>query len=196
MRYQLSVWNMPKLLDAGTMDRSLGSTAVMIPNLRDYLFASPVLGGTFPYVTLKLPAWSGRLLIEPLAGIVLMFPFCLFAFKPFAVKARDDAAWLSNLLAAAVLLNLFPLLRLNMPTMRYLEDVVPCIMLLGVIGMWRMLVLPETAGRRRAIFLAVAIACAAYSIAAGTLLGFTGQYGHFAKFNPALYEHLVARFSF
>ncbi len=155
-RYQLTV------IDLNAMYGQVFSVRYIVDNLHNYLLNLVAIGRTFPFVT---PLAPGRLPgspalsippaeIEPVTGLLVSAPFLVYAILPLvalfgrphrdstseAVAARhareQSPRWLYvGLLCCGAISSLFILLYFY-PTMRQLEDVVPVLALLAVLGFW------------------------------------------------------------
>jgi hypothetical protein len=97
-------------------------------------------------------------------------------------------AWLAAALGVWIA-GAAPLLIMNMTSMRYQNDFTSPLLLLAILGGWRLLAGPATpAGRRAAAWVYVLLALA--TVAAGVLLGFGGYFKHFERHNPGLFYAL------
>lgn len=149
--YQLAGVNLRSHYD------ELFSPAYIFQNLYNYLFNALEFSNTFPFVTMPLGTesfsyFSGPDLYsaEPMAGLVYTFPFLLFAGLPFPGSA-SKRVFVSSLdrgkrlfwrlttlaLGGSFLITFGLLLLFFWAGMRYLEDFLPCLTTLSIIGFWQ-----------------------------------------------------------
>lgn len=152
---------------------------------------------SFPRWVRLPPDYEGR---EPTAGILWCLPVLGFVVAPVARlirraalssdQADDDATsctrrsegmWLTAALLVASLVGSLPVLFLIGSTMRYLADITPALVILAVIGVWRLIAgRPASVARR---ILGLFVALSAFSIAVGVLLALEGYDRHFHMFH-------------
>ena len=154
---------------------------------------------------------------EQITGIVVSTPFLLLAPLPlwfviqYLLKKRkrirgwvaseavitktDELPRLVLSLTGSALLALIPILFFSVATMRYLADVVPLFVLLATIGFWQSYrTMPRNHGQRK-LWVFIILGLAIYSSTVGLLLGITGYYAPFEKFNPELFDKLTRLFT-
>jgi hypothetical protein len=78
-------------------------------------------------------------------------------------------------------------------TMRYLADLTPCLLIVAAIGMWQRGRTLADHARDRRRFSRTVVALAAYSVAVGLLLSFSGYYDHFFTRNHKWFGRLSYR---
>lgn len=168
-----------------------------------------------------IPRWipfrAGYLTPEPVAGLLTVFP-CAWTVPVSVVLAargirrlfssadatgsRSDFwwhrsyVWCTVTFTVAATLTIIAPLGLYMATMRYLGDVWFGVALLGVLGMWTLIVRTR---QRRVLRRLATILCLAMCFATvgfGLLLGYQGYTGQFARFNPDLSAKFERTLSF
>ena len=197
----------------------VGSLRFLAPDVFAYGIAPPDFTCWFPYVSapwntirVSTPGWlplnwpADHFSIEPSIGLLVATPFVALAGVAGVVaigRVRLTSASLSaigwiNWLWVALLvwvLGAAPMWILNVTTMRYQQDFASALLLLAIVGGWRLLAAPQS--RRGRLAMAwVYGGLAVVTIVAGVLLGFTGYFKHFDQHNPALMRALVAKLSF
>ena len=159
--YQLAWMNHKALAGTGY----IVSPRYILPNLYRYLLELPKIVPDPPYVGLEdgvhgLVRWFPPPQVNALertAGMLWSAPFCLLALGAFWPRRRTygmpkgaEAApapsptagtqpWLLRSLAALVVLGMAPVLCTIGSVERYLADGAPAVMLLAVLGAWRLL---------------------------------------------------------
>lgn len=193
----------------------------LLPDLYAYSIAPPRLTCWFPFLSsgwstlrLSVPGWlpigfsPDHHSPEPTVGLLTVAPFTVLALvgllaRVARVRLRralgDSAPWLTrtNWLWAALILYVAgsaPMLILNVTTMRYEHDFASGVLLLAILGGWRLLAAPSSARGRHAAAWTYGL-LATTTIVAGVLLGFGGYFRHFEQHNPALLRSLVATLS-
>ena len=178
----------------------------IVPNLYDYLFAAPMRLNTFPYVwAYRQRPWMAdffgiphRFAYEPVVGLAWSQPFLIFALLAiFVRRAATETAlstWLTLALVGGAVFGFAPAVSMDICTMRYLLDAVPCLTILAAIGYWRVLSRFSHDSRGpREIWSAARLAVGWQSFL-GILLAVSGYYGQFSTFNPALLHALHSFF--
>jgi hypothetical protein len=94
---------------------------------------------------------------------------------------------------AASLLGFAPVLFMVGSTMRYLADLTPCLLVVATMGMWQRGRKLRDDPRARRRFSRTVVALAAYSVAVGFLLSFSGYYDHFFTRNHKWFGRLSYR---
>jgi len=139
---------------------------------------------------------------EPTAGLLVLAPFVLLALglvvrRHGAPGERDPAhrwRWMLIAIGVSIAGGLGPVLMASAATMRYEADFASGMLLLAILGGWRLLRAP--AGRAaRAGVAAVFAALALFTILAGVALGYTSYFDHFARHNPLLMSRLDRRYN-
>jgi len=211
LRYQLTVIDFNRLHDQAFSIRYIAD------NLRGYLLNPFRIGRLFPFVTALppqvLPPGPARGIaaaeIEPVAGLLLSSPFLALALVPIqtllaghrggnsareAVPERQPGAdldWIAACLAGSSVLSFAFLLMYFYPTMRQLEDVVPCLALLAVLGFWQGCSRLEAQALARSIYVTCAIALAVITITGSSLLAVTSYDNRFLHLNRELLRQLI-----
>lgn len=189
------------------------SASWVLPNLYSYLLRPGRWSCRFPYVyqiwEMKgaFPEWfelpRGYLVNEPVVGWLRIVPITwlaplAFVFAPRFVRrsALAGRAYLFCLAAFLVLGTVTGLLviGLYMATMRYQNDVLNGLVLLGLVGGLALLDHPLNRVAPR-VTAAVFALPAVVSIVFGVLLGYQGYNAHFRLFNPALDAKIVGALS-
>jgi hypothetical protein len=152
---------------------------------------------------------------EPVAGFLLAMPWCWLGLVAVALvgvatvrKLRAARAggppldavargrlWCLICFATGGTLALIPVTPLFIATMRYLADITPCMVLLGIVGAWSLYELCRDSRWLRRAVVVVALAVGLFTIGVGTMQGFQGYYAHFRKNNPQLWNSMVRTFS-
>lgn len=141
----------------------LFSGSYVIQNLYNYVLRPPVLMQKFPFVAMLdgredsilafLPV-PGFYNAQPIAGLIYIFPFAvfalvpLFAFLPDLFKRKPPevllennhdgpVAWLAMVLSSSFTIAFALLLVFFWAATRYLSDFVPELFVLSVIGFWQ-----------------------------------------------------------
>jgi len=140
---------------------------------------------------------------EPVVGWLRTSPltWCIgLAFwllpRPFTLKLRHGRVYLWCLAAFAAMASLTGMTAIGVyaTTMRYLTDVMPGLILLGILGAFALrthrfgLLAPK-------LTTTVIALLATVTIVMGCIFGYQGYNGHFHKYNPALDASLVNAFS-
>jgi hypothetical protein len=99
-------------------------------------------------------------------------------------------------LGGGVLFVVLPLLLMLGPTMRYIADYAPMLIMLSSWGFWTVLQNDAIRPGRRRVIVIAAFALVSTSIAVGILLAITGDYNYFEKYNPLLLEQIGNLLSF
>jgi hypothetical protein len=196
----------------------------VIPNLFAYLFCPPTQRCTFPFLfglwntTHPLaPGWlpwpADYHADEPTSGLLVVAVFAwlapagiLFAIIRRLTRANPAASpgparellwrwrWVYGALALYTSASVIPLLSLSAATMRYEADFASGLLLIAILGGWRLLSAPASRAGRAALS-ALYLTLAVTTIAASVLLGFTGYFEHFKRHNPLLLHRIESRFS-
>lgn len=183
-------------------------------NLYSYALRPPALSCRFPFLTAPMdmgaaafpPGYhlpDGYFVYESVLGALIGVPWIwlgLAAFLP-GRRAADPRPRgglrrpMAVLLLIAGTLPVVPLLFAPSTTMRYMSDFTAPLVMLGLIGAWRLGRLGPPGAARRAVKAGV-VTLAVLTIAIGFPLGFTGYYNLIKMANPALLDKLAARLSF
>jgi hypothetical protein len=145
-------------------------------------------------------------------GLLFAAPYLLLAVIPgvglFSAPSRNGVkkeapetssdkrllAWLCISLLGAVVISFSALLLFFYSTMRYLEEVVPALVILASIGLWQGYAFVHRKLRSRLLYSVVVVGLAAYSIIVGTLLSVTGPAGRFTELNHGLLQRIYELF--
>jgi hypothetical protein len=205
--YQLTLGYMQKHL------HELFSPVYILPNLYDYLLATPGRQPGFPF--LRILQGSGLTLFPflrlpeiyntgSLLGLLCSTPFILFAGLPVAAlgfkktapqtEAARELNWFTVGLLAASLAGLASLVAFFFSAMRYTADILPPLMLLAILGFWQgeRLLAPQPGFRR--LYLAAGIGLMLFSITISTLAVFSIRAEDFQALNPTLWTQLTQIF--
>jgi hypothetical protein len=188
-------------------------------NARVYLLRSFSTIQRFPFVKPQLAAnptcmeqLSSVAHTEGGTGLLYAAPYLLLAIIPgarlFAAPSQKDLkkgapetssdgqllAWLCIGLFGAVVISFSALLLFFYSTMRYLEEVVPALVILASIGLWQGYAFVLRKRRSRAMYSVVVAVLAAYSMIVGTLLAVTGPAGRFTELNHGLLQTIYGFF--
>jgi hypothetical protein len=171
----------------------------LLANLWSYALRPPAWLTEFPFLVARwqtappfpdfLPVPAGYLYRPPVAGLLYTSPFLVFAAG--ALLARLRGPWLRLLAVATSLACALPLVYFA-STMRYLGDATPGLCALSVLGLCHLL---ERWRAWRGVLLAVAALAAAWTAAAGLLLGANSYLGFLPQANPELWRRLERLFS-
>jgi hypothetical protein len=156
LRYQLT------LIDFNALYDQAFSVRYIADNLHNYLANLVAVGRAFPFVTPLAPARipAGPALnmrpadLEPVTGLLVSSPYLVYALVPLAAllqrarhvhavkpvegdqSAEDSPRWLYAGLVGCAAISFLFILAYFYPTMRQLEDVVPVMALLAIMGFW------------------------------------------------------------
>jgi hypothetical protein len=191
------------------------SKSYFLANLYAYALTPFELSCRFPYTLQSwaegpkgLASWvpvpKSYLVLEPIAGflrtgpITWLFPVPLFVAGKHALRLRREA-WKSYMFctlcfAALGSVSGVMVLFVFSATMRYLDDFIYGIVLLGVLGGFSWVAACRSSRGRMAASIAVASLCSATALI-GLLLGYQGYNSHFASYNPQLHRQLVQKLS-
>lgn len=208
-RYQLTVTNINDFYG------SVVSASYIPANLYIYLFQPPGLKADFPFLYsnwLKENSWpffirlqKGYLFTDPVDGLLWTAPFLVFLWFPLKKIFHSLGEWrqknrltfnrqqisLLGLFLGGGLIAIVFILFFYYPTMRYLIDGIPSLILVAVIGAWMWLA-DGKAGWLKSLF--VFLLCF-ITIICGFLLCINGSHDYFEQANPDLYFRLIAFFS-
>ncbi len=211
LRYQLTWINLHIYQDKAF------SAAYFFQNLRGYLVKPPGIIRTFPFFKPRLVLNSAAAQLMPtvdyhpeaVTGLLFSAPFLLMALIPLASLFSRDTwvifkshfsdsktgstllTWVSLSLLGSALLSFVVLLIFFYVTMRYLEDVVPSLLLVSTIGFWCGYRYVINKPWLRTLYALVSIGLAGYSAIASLLLSITGYEERFRHLNHALLNQLV-----
>jgi hypothetical protein len=192
----------------------------LFPNLYSYLFRPLTFDCHFPFLeapwNMGARAYPAAMALpadfnsnEPMVGILPGIPIAWLGAAAIAgavivLRARRAAggaqpldartrAFLWCVAAFAIMCtnSAFPLLVLFMPSMRYLGDISPGLLLLGILGAWWLLARTRGSAWRRRLSAGVIVALSVLTIVLGLPLGYVGYGGHFQVNNPALDARLA-----
>jgi len=190
--------------------RYIFSIRYVLPNLYDYLVMRPQVVTTFPWLIppddygiarfpfLEIPPIRNRGLVT---GIPFNIPFVLFAGIPvFSMFIRKKSLegtvdtdhsvfiykWLSMSLFGSFLLGLASLSAFFWVETRYLEDFIPSLLLLSVLGFWQGDQAFASQTRWRRVYRIVGIGLIVASIIISTLLALTINVHEFHRFDTGI----------
>ena len=211
LRYQLT------LIDLYALYSQAFSISYIADNLHNYLLNTVAVSRTFPFLT---PLNPGRLPpgpalsispadIEPVTGLLVSSPFLLYGLLPLASLIarfhRDSASvaplgprvrggsprWIHvGLLGCAACSFTFTLLYFY-PTTRQLEDVVPTLALLAILGFWEGWCYLRQRSTGLALYAVAAICLVVASILTSSLLAVTSYDDRFQHLNRELLRQLI-----
>jgi len=214
LRYQLT------FIDLHALYGQAFSVGYVIDNLHNYLINAVTVGRTFPFLT---PLNPGRLPggpalsipqaeIEPVTGLLVSSPFLIYALLPLASlvgRFHQDPAgvvvperregqgsphWLYVGLLGCAASSFFFVLLYFYPTMRQLEDVVPTLALLAVLGFWEGWRYLQHRPTGLPLYAVVGITLILASILASSLLAVTSYDDRFQHLNRELLRQLIRFF--
>ncbi|HZK81333.1 MAG TPA: hypothetical protein VFC46_09710, partial [Humisphaera sp.] len=188
--YQLAWMNHHALAGKGF----LVSPRYIPTNLYRYLIELPAFGRNFPYLFIQRGAHGPVRLFHPpdllalelTGGILWSAPFCLFALgllvpsKPtgsnessqFSTAPRELFRWFTRCLLAACVLAMGPVLCGIGSVERYLGDGAPALLMLAVLGAWRLLARTRDGSRSRWNLIGAIVSLATMTAIFGILLLF------------------------
>jgi hypothetical protein len=210
------------LFDLGNISGGVFSIDHAIPNLYNYVMHSFRRIAVFPFIK---PRWGVEYILpvigrpsqsyypEQVTGILWTSPFLFFSLYPLwsTIKAKiakfefnqtpvmddaeSDANRITLFLWLIVALLALPILFYLTPTMRYLADFIPAIVISALIGVWQFYRALD--GRRwpRHALVLIAWGFAIYTSAIGMLLAVTGYAMRFELLNPSLFDRLARFFA-
>lgn len=175
----------------------------IIPNLYNYLFSAPGFTSMFPFVSMlqrskniTLPVYisPGYYYAEPMAGLVYVFPFAVFAIIPLigllsdlfkgnpethSLKGggHDLIAWLTLNLSISCFASFLLIMCFFWAGMRYLGDFLPLLTVLSLMGFWQGCRLSAHKSLINTLYILSGIILASISIIMGTLLPISTVYG-------------------
>ncbi|MFH1185610.1 MAG: hypothetical protein V1755_11335 [Chloroflexota bacterium] len=212
--YQLTQMDLQKSKDL------LFSTAYVGPNLQAYLLTPFSILRRFPFLGPQLTDNPACLVHRPSldyseggTGLLYAAPYLVLAIIPGAalftaqlrkILAQDTVesdrenrllAWLCVGLTGSAIISFSLLLLYHYSAMRYLEEVVPSLVLLASIGLWQAYEFASRKSQFRALYSLTALGLAAFSIIAGTLLAVTGPEARFRNLNHGLLQQIYEFFA-
>lgn len=209
-RYAITMLNQNRYYD------QLFSLRYVPPNAYMYLINPPEMGRAFPFVVPAYNAqlvqeFNGRFdsiyNVEKIVGLIYSAPFSLFGLLPASAiliralpaRARRDGAslepaptgllrWFLITLSAAVFLGMLVMFAVFYATSRYILDVMPSLVLLGVLGFWTGYQLLRGAPSWCMAYSVAAVVLFVLTIVVGLLLSFSTD-PHWIEINN---PHLLA----
>ncbi len=185
-------------------------------NLRLYLAGPMIVKRSFPFVAPKpIPAFAlmGIHHVEQITGLLYAVPFVLLSLvslvqvKRWAARffTRDSGdsgdkdgsmlSWVTISLAGASLLAFTALLPYFYVAIRFLADVLPSLILLSVLGMWKGYVYVRDRLILRRFYVLAVIALGLLSIVISLLLTMAESYPQFEYHNPLLMRQILLLFA-
>lgn len=189
------------------------SSKYLLSNLYNYALNPYRTLPVFPFIK---PRWGVALratafyYTEQVTGILPSIPYVIFSlmlialliqrwwrrwysessYANHAILSRRESflQWIVIALTGAILLSLLPTLFFYSPSMRYLADWIPMVIILATLGIWE---ISRSFKGFWSILIWLAIAAAAWlSIRTGILLSISGSELRFEKLNPELFQLL------
>jgi hypothetical protein len=216
LRFQLSGINYREYYS------DLFSTKYVLLNLRYYLFTPYKFIHGFPFIKpISTSSWPALSITAPIfyyakervSGLLYSSPFLLFAFIAiiFSVSrlnqdqynkvtsdnyaGRGSLPWLSISLLGITAVSFITLLLYYYCTMRFVEDFIPALTLLAVLGFWQGYYFLSQRLYFRFIYCFISMGLATFTIVTGTLLGISSYTERFRYINPALFNNMMKFFA-
>ena len=216
LRFQLSGINYREYYN------ELFSIKYILLNLRYYLFTPYRFIRSFPFILpISTSSWPALSLSAPVfyyaqervSGMLYSSPFLLFALLAiiFSIRGmnrdrnnnetsinsvgRMSLRWLEVGLPCITSLSFITLLLYYYCTMRFIEDFIPALTVLAVLGFWQGYCLLSQRSYSRFIYGFISICLATITIATGMLLGISSYTERFRYINPALFNSMVKFFA-
>lgn len=199
--------------------RDISSVKYIIPNAYTYILRLPVLSAEFPYFTvpwIKQDMWPFFIRLpdhyyytEPTAGILFVIPLVgltvllllrlgwLYINGEFSSKANKQASnsnlfrWLCLVLFVYTLIQTGILLVFISSAMRYLYDIAPAVILLGILFVGHNLDRLANKPYQMRLLILFWMLATGLTALTGVLIGITGDRNHFLNKNPQLYYQLL-----
>jgi hypothetical protein len=218
LRFQLSGINYRQYYN------DLFSIKYVILNLRYYLFIpyrfvhgfpfiKPISTSSWPPLSLPVPVFYYAK--ERVSSLVYSCPFLVFAFIVLAIpvsrmhRERQDKdasdsdndagkrllPWLSIGLLGIAAVSFITLMLYYYCTMRFVDDFIPALTLLALLGFWQGYRLLSQKRVSRLIYEFISLGLGAFTIAAGLLLGVSSYAERFRYLNPELFIYIIKIFS-
>ena len=216
LRFQLSGINYREYYN------DLFSVRYFLLNLRYYLFTpfrfvhgfpfiKPITTSSWPPLSIPVPIFYYAK--ERVTGLLYSSPFLLFAVIMTVcsisnvVRPRNNDSvtvgnvgqgllyWLSFSLLGITAVSSITLLLYYYCTMRFIDDFIPALSLLAVLGFWQGYCLLSQRRYFRFVYGFISMGLAAYTLTAGTLLGISSYTERFRYLNPALFDNMVRFFA-
>lgn len=158
-------------------------------SVNQYLFRAPAVNARFPFVSLSYNEYDPSVMFpakhEEVGGVLAVIPLTMMgALLLLLARTRHRTA---TLLTVAGWLTMFGLSTCAWITARYELDFIPAMVLGSVLAIETGLTQLNATRLARAVVALLAV----YSIAIGTLLGFTGRTQAFSRFNPELFQRVA-----
>jgi hypothetical protein len=216
LRFQLSGINYREYYN------ELFSTRYILLNLRYYLFTpyrfvhgfpfiKPITTSSWPSLSIPVPIFYYAQ--ERVTGLLYSSPFLLFAGIAIAFsilrinRARNNKAesvnnegqesllWLSINLFGVAAVSSITLLLYYYCTMRFVDDFIPALSLLAVLGFWQGYCFLSQRRYFRFAYGFISVGLATFTIAASTLLGVSSYSERLRYINPGLFDNIVKLFA-
>jgi hypothetical protein len=216
LRFQLSGINYREYYN------ELFSARYLLLNLRYYLFTPFRFVHGFPFIKpITVSSWPSPSLPVPIfyyakervTGLLYSSPFLLFALIAAANsisrinRSRNNNAvsdnnvgqgllhWLSFSLLGVTAVSFITLLLYYYCTMRFIDDFIPALSLLAVLGFWQGYYHLSQRLYFRFIYGFISTGLAAFTLTASTLLGVSSYTERFRYMNPGLFDSIVRFFT-
>jgi hypothetical protein len=198
------------------------STKYVLLNLRYYLITPYKFVHGFPFIKpISTSLWPARSIPVPVfyyarervSGLLYTSPFLLFAFLALTfsvsginrdrfneVASDNDAGrgllrWLEISLLGITAVSFITLLLYYYCTMRFIEDFIPALTLLAILGFWQGYCFLLQRKYSRLTYGLVSMGLAAYTMVIGTLLGVSSYSDRFHYMHTNLFNDLVRFFA-
>jgi hypothetical protein len=198
------------------------STKYVLLNLRYYLFTPYKFVNGFPFIKpISTSSWPARTIPVPVfyyarkrvSGLLYTSPFLLFAFLAMTfsvsgisrdryneVASNNNAGrgllrWLEISLLGITTVSFITLLLYYYCTMRFIEDFIPALTLLAVLGFWQGYCFLLQRKYSRIIYGFISLGFAAFTMATGMLLGISSYSDRFHYMHTSLFNNLISFFA-
>lgn len=198
------------------------STKYVLLNLRYYLFTPYKFVHGFPFIKpISTFLWPARSIPVPVfyyarervTGLLYTSPFLLFAFLAMTfsvsginrdrhnkVAANNNAGrellrWLEISLLGITAVSFITLLLYYYCTMRFIEDFIPALTLLAILGFWQGYCFLLQRKYPRFIYGFISLGLAAFTITTGALLGISSYSDRFRYMHTSLFNSLFKFFA-
>jgi hypothetical protein len=216
LRFQLSGINYREYYN------DLFSVRYLLLNLRYYFLTpfrfvhgfpwiKPITTSSWPPLSIPVPIFYYAK--ERVTGLLYGSPFLIFAaialtssISRLLPSRNNDSgsianseggllSWLSLGLLGITAVSLGTLLLYYYCTMRFIDDFIPALSLLAVLGFWQGYRFLSQRSSIRFIYAFIFVGLSVYTLTAGTLLGISSYTERFRYLNPALFDKMVGFFA-